>query len=548
MAGQGYSLISWDDFRGGLNYRTDQFDLQENESPDLLNVSVDPRGGVAMREGVTTYNQTALAANVKGIFSYYNDDGTNKVLVNSGVKVYAFDTSSTATAFTDIGTITNRTNGSRVYGLTINNRAYGVSGDLVSFYYTGSAAADLGTTLDGTTGNFPIAQYVTHWNNLAWVGNTVESSVAYKNRVRFSNVNLPEQWSNLDYIDVGKGEGGDYVTGVVGHNDRLMIFKSNSTYALFGFDGDSFQLVTVSETVGSVPLSSPVSTPYGVFFWHDQEGVYLYDGTNMTWLFERLKPAIDDGRFTFANAPQLAWANNKLYVSLDYYNADTNSTERRMCVYDPTTNAWVLWDVDAFAVHTHHTPNAKPVLYGATTGRSVVTDGSGTLAANTGRVVSIDSGGTPADRYFWNSEYFGTNIDSYFQSAWVKTKNPIVRKRWGQIRLIISAEETGTLGVEVFHDYDTSEFARDYSLQVTGRAGASSVWGTATWQLATDESGSAGNGIWSAGTNQQVTDVAKLGTGGTAAAICIKVTGPTLQQASWEVNGMAFPYKARRMR
>ena len=122
----------------------------------------------------------------------------------------------------------------------------------------------------------------------------------------------------------------------------------------------------------------------------------MYDGTNMTWLFEKLKPAIDDGRFTFANAPQLAWANNKLYVSLDYYNADTNSTERRMCVYDPSTNAWVLWDVDAFCGPTPIMLRMlSQSLYGATTGRSVVTDGSGTLAANTGRVVSIDSGGTP---------------------------------------------------------------------------------------------------------------------------------------------------------
>lgn len=539
----GYSLVTLADFRGGLNYRTDQFDIAENESPDLLNVSVDPRGGVAMREGVTSYNQAAHSANFENVFSYYNDNGTNKVLANSGTKVYVFNNSTKAFDDIDTGSLTDRTNGTKTYGVTINNRLYGVSGDKVSFYYNGTSGNDLGTTLDGSAGNFPIAQYVAHWNNFAWVGNTVESSTAHKTRIRFSNANLPEQWDDLDFIDIGKGEGGDYITGIVGHNDRLMIFKSNSTYALFGFDGDSFQLVTVSEKVGSIPLSSPVSTPYGVFFWHDQEGVYLYDGTNTRWIFEKLKPAIDDGRFTFANPPQLAWANNKLYVSLDFYNADTNSTERRMCVFDPTTNSWVLWDVDASALNTHQAPNAAPVLYGATTGRTV----GGT--ANTGRVISIDAGGTDADRYIYASgAYESVGISSFFQTAWIKTKNPIVRKRWGQIRLITSAEQTGTLGVEIFHDYDTSTAARTDDVSITGRAGASSVWGTATWQLGSGESGTAGNGIWSAGTNQQVTDIAKLKTGGTAAAICIKITGPTTEQASWEVNGMAFPYKARRMR
>ena len=45
----GYSLTTLDNFRGGLNYRTDAFDLELNESPDLLNVSVDPRGDLCVK-------------------------------------------------------------------------------------------------------------------------------------------------------------------------------------------------------------------------------------------------------------------------------------------------------------------------------------------------------------------------------------------------------------------------------------------------------------------------------------------------------------------
>ena len=33
------------DFTGGLNLRADQFNLGVSESPTLLNVDVDPRGG-----------------------------------------------------------------------------------------------------------------------------------------------------------------------------------------------------------------------------------------------------------------------------------------------------------------------------------------------------------------------------------------------------------------------------------------------------------------------------------------------------------------------
>ena len=119
-----------------MNYRTDAFDLELNESPDLLNVSVDPRGGVALRGGVTTYNQTAEASDIQGIWSLYKDDGTNKVLVNYGTAIAAYD----GTDFADLSGPTARTSGSRVYGTTMNNRAYGVSFDKPSFYYDGSCS------------------------------------------------------------------------------------------------------------------------------------------------------------------------------------------------------------------------------------------------------------------------------------------------------------------------------------------------------------------------------------------------------------------------
>lgn len=44
------------DFTGGLNLRSDAFELAPNESPDLLNCDVDPRGGVQMRKGVQPYD------------------------------------------------------------------------------------------------------------------------------------------------------------------------------------------------------------------------------------------------------------------------------------------------------------------------------------------------------------------------------------------------------------------------------------------------------------------------------------------------------------
>ena len=82
MAKRDFKLLAIESFSGGLNYRTDQFDLASNESPDLLNVDVDPRGGVTMREGVDRRNPTALSADVKGMWGFHTDGGTNQLLVN----------------------------------------------------------------------------------------------------------------------------------------------------------------------------------------------------------------------------------------------------------------------------------------------------------------------------------------------------------------------------------------------------------------------------------------------------------------------------------
>jgi hypothetical protein len=53
-------LYALTDFTGGLNYRADPFQLHENESPDMLNVDLDPRGGISMRDGISFFADTTL--------------------------------------------------------------------------------------------------------------------------------------------------------------------------------------------------------------------------------------------------------------------------------------------------------------------------------------------------------------------------------------------------------------------------------------------------------------------------------------------------------
>ena len=68
-------------FTGGLNLRADQFNIGETESPALLNVSVDPRGGVRRRDGIVKINATATTGEIIGLNVHY-ESGQNQVLAS----------------------------------------------------------------------------------------------------------------------------------------------------------------------------------------------------------------------------------------------------------------------------------------------------------------------------------------------------------------------------------------------------------------------------------------------------------------------------------
>jgi hypothetical protein len=63
-------LFSLRDFTGGINLVSDAFKLGDNESPDLLNVDLDRRGGFQVRRGVTPFSNTPLAAAPDSLWTF----------------------------------------------------------------------------------------------------------------------------------------------------------------------------------------------------------------------------------------------------------------------------------------------------------------------------------------------------------------------------------------------------------------------------------------------------------------------------------------------
>ena len=73
------------DFTGGLNFRADQFQLRDNESPFILNMDVDPRGGAFSRAAYRKKHTTQVSGNwkPKGLFNY-KDATSPRIILNTG--------------------------------------------------------------------------------------------------------------------------------------------------------------------------------------------------------------------------------------------------------------------------------------------------------------------------------------------------------------------------------------------------------------------------------------------------------------------------------
>jgi hypothetical protein len=121
-------LERYDDFTGGLNLRADQFQLARNESPDMLNVEIDPRGGVFSRGAMQRLNTTAVAGTwaPNKLHAFYGD--TSTVMLANSTKVYR----STGNAFTTL--------------------AYSSGNDIATANADGASFANWGSTLYISTG------------------------------------------------------------------------------------------------------------------------------------------------------------------------------------------------------------------------------------------------------------------------------------------------------------------------------------------------------------------------------------------------------------
>lgn len=352
------------DFTGGINFRADQFQLKENESPGMLNVEIDPRGGVFSRAGYQTKHTTAVVSSgsvwkPKGLFNYQYPSAPQILLTTgkSGAtdgKIYRSTggnfTKITADAFNDVNV--KSTNGASI--TQWEDSVYFAIGKTATYMYSWTAGDTYATQLTASgptwqpyeipalTPYMPRAELVLSHANKLFVANTYENGVSYPNRLRWSHENLPGSWYQQDYIDIIAG--GEGIRGIQIVDGQLLIFKPKAIYLLMGYDADSFQLVELSKVLGIDYPQQAVAGSGGVYFFDYPNGLYFYDRNGIQDIFERIRPIILNNEVNAAYTFDitLSFVRNRLWVSMPYAPADESTPPDYPSVnfiFDPTIGA-----------------------------------------------------------------------------------------------------------------------------------------------------------------------------------------------------------------
>lgn len=516
------------DFTGGLNLGRALPQLDDTESPDVLNVDVDPRGGFGLRRGIQPY-LTVLPDVGHSILPFVRSTATAEALVGVGTALYRHTGGAWASIFTGGPTGPYRS-------VTFKDRIYIFSGNNAVRRWDGTTAVtttdpavagyndDLAVpTAFASTGDVPKAKVAATYQGSVFVGNITEDSTAYPCRVRWSHPLFPEDWRSIDYIDI-EPEDGDEITALVPLQDRLLVFKRRSIHSIYGAPPESLSVSQVSRELGAPAQEAVVGTDVGVMFWHEGSGAHLLAadilrGTKASWIGERIWPAIEDARISSGRMDEatVGWVNRRLWVSVPY---EGSTTRNRTFVYDPfcgKDGAWTFYDtaVGPFCTLPSVGDGDIPLA----------------LSAATAWVERLENFDVFTDDYGSGD----VHIDSHYVTRWWDQGEPAVKKRWKRPEFVILAGQDATIPVNVLRDYDPTFHFKTFNLN-TAADESQGEWDVSEWDV--DTWGRAG------GERDEVDRGSPLGN---ARAVALKFNGPATN-VPWRVDALTMKWISKRVR
>ena len=528
-------LERYDDFTGGLNLRADQFLLAKNESPDMLNVEIDPRGGVFSRGAMQRLNTTAVAGTwaPDKLHAFYGS--TSTVMLANSTKVYRSTGGNFSTLAYSSGNDIATTNahgasfanwGSDLYISTGRTGTAGYKWDSSSTYATALTAS--GPTwqayVSPVAGYMPKAEHnIVHANKM-FVANTRENGVDYPDRVRWSHEGLPEDWLEADYIDV-KG-GGSGVNGLAVVQGQLVIFKTNAIYLLIGTETSNFSVVELTNTLGCSSRNSIATAEQGVFFYSTPEGLFYYNGSVVEDVFDALRPIVDDKELSALSTEpySVSYVGRRVWLALPYDDTSSATAPTVNFVFDPSLGR-------GGAYMQFATTDSKGVVGGINWTDSNNNNLRLMIHPTQAYVLKVDLYDEEQDNIAGTAAGFA----SYYRTGWIDGRTYAQRKMFRRPDIAFKQVDTQrVVNVKVFHDYEESSGSERKQFNATlGASGEGMIWGAGNW----------GTGLW--GKQSEGVQIINGSNLGFCRSISLLFTGPLSKD--WGFDSIAIKYNNRKM-
>lgn len=543
------------DFTGGLNLRSDQFQLKDNESPEMLNVEVDPRGGVFSRGGMSRLPATTIAGtwSPHRLIPFYS--AVSRLLLVNATKIFYYTGAAWTALFHSGGDIVGTAEdgisaaawGSSLYIVTGQDGVAGYRWDgtmsagstpsvCTVLTPSGTAPNDWQSAAAAGTLKMPRANFIVSHANRMFVAGTkeIEGGVDkyFSNRVRWSIEEFPHNWAQLDYIDIEGG--GNRITGICVVNGGLVVFKDYAVYYILGYNSLDFRVIEISNDVGCSGSDAFVVAQEGVFFYTNRKGLSFFDGSSITNIFEPLRPAFDLGYINtnITNKTSLSWMGRRLWMSAPYSITDSVSVETINIVYDPSMGSYTMFSTsDGYGVR------------GGTDFRNE--SGQEQRLACHPVVQSV----VEVDQYKQNHDAIKVNgdVDGFvttYRTKWFDGGSFLQRKMFRRPDLVMrETASTQSVNVEVYHDFQEAAGSqkREFELELTSTA-VGLKWDQ-SWTIET-----AGQNIYQAVWSGSVLggSIKTAQNLGLARTVQLNFTGEL--EKPWGINSIGYKWVPRRVK
>lgn len=302
--------------------------LEDGATPNCQNVDFsESLGRLTKRKG----HSISVAANagnrpVCGLFEYVQADGDKYILAASNDDVYDVTAGVWTSIFTAAGL-----NGANVNFATFNNICIFVSENITTQKWNGAgSSSNLGGTPPANV------KFIETHKGRVFMAN----SSAGKSRLHFSKLDDPEDWTSTGttgagYIDVGLDDG-DQITGIASIGQVLLVFKTFSTWALYGNAPSNFTIRKISNGVGCVaPKSIVKAESFAIFLGHD--GVYSAKPDGVALLSYNIKPTIDSIAYTTKQLAAAGKLRSQYWLAVD---TDADNLNDTVYVLDYVYGVW----------------------------------------------------------------------------------------------------------------------------------------------------------------------------------------------------------------